>query len=304
MKTLSDLEDVLQSELNDTSSDMQTFLRYVVQMGVDEITGKTAWPSEVKTKTRTTVAGQAGYQLAIDHRKLKSVKVTVAGVDYFPTAILNEDQWNILVHQQVDQTGDIPVHFRILQGSVEFYPTPATDGNTITFDYYGIPRRYASSDFTDNVAGTVSLTLDSTAVTGSATAFLATDAGRYLVPTTGDGYYYKIASRASNTSLTLSRGYEGVTASGLSFIIGTVPELAIQFPEAMNCLYSYVAHHCWRKREEISATGGKARFYIDLYMEQLKELKIRAKDLIDSAHIEYIEYGESLQNPNDYPVIS
>lgn len=304
MKTLSDLEDVAQAELNDTSSDMQTYLRYVVQMAVDEITGETGWPSERKTKTRTTVAGTSTYNLAIDHRTLRSVRVTVGTTTYSPKFLASEDQWNALTNQQTAQSGDVPTFYRVLHGQIELYPTPSSNGNTITLYYYGAPRRYASSDFTDNITGTVSLTNDNTAVTGSGTTFLVTEPGRYIVPTTGDGFYYKIASRSSNTAMVLSRAYEGTTASGLSFIIGTVPEIAVQFPEAMNCIYSYVMHHAWRKREDISATGGKARFYIDMYTAQLKDLKQRALEVVRTNSVDYLEYDTAIQNINDYPVIS
>lgn len=304
MKTLSDLEDVAQSELNDTSSDMQTYLRYLIQMAVDEINGATAWPSERRSKDRTTVAGTSTYDLPVDYRKMSSVKVTIGTKKYFPKFISSEDQWNALLAGDGSQTGDIPVYYRVLHGTVEVYPTPSSNGNTLTIYYYGTPRRYVATDFTDNVTGTVALTADATSVTGSGTTFLTTDAGRYLVPTTGDGFYYKIASRSSNTALTLSKGYEGSTASGLAFIIGTVPEIAVQLPEAMHCIYSYVLHHAWRKREDVSATGGKARFYLDLYATQLKDLKKRAKDLIEATSVEYIETGMSISNSNDYPVIS
>lgn len=64
--------------------------------------------------------------------------------------------------------------------------------------------------------GTVSVTNKGTSVTGSGTTFTAAMAGQSIL--IGD-YWYVIASRASNTSITLDSAYIGSTASGVTFVI-------------------------------------------------------------------------------------
>ncbi|WP_022681147.1 tail fiber domain-containing protein [Sphingobium bisphenolivorans] len=80
-------------------------------------------------------------------------------------------------------------------------------------------------------AGTVAVTNNSTAVTGSGTAWVGNvDAGQSLIGP--DGLPYEIASVNSATSITLATGYRGATASGQAYRImpvqGYLRDLALQ----------------------------------------------------------------------------
>lgn len=68
-------------------------------------------------------------------------------------------------------------------------------------------------------AGTITLTQNSTAVTGSGTAFTAAvAAGGFIVATVGGtAYTLGVLSVQSNTALTLSQPYQGPTTAGLSY---------------------------------------------------------------------------------------
>lgn len=65
--------------------------------------------------------------------------------------------------------------------------------------------------------GTVSYTQNSRTVTGSSTVWTSDMKGRKILGS--DGAWYKIASVASNTSLTLSQPYQGPDASGADYRI-------------------------------------------------------------------------------------
>lgn len=67
--------------------------------------------------------------------------------------------------------------------------------------------------------GTVSVTADSTTVTGSGTTFTDDMVGQSILI---DGDYYEISQRNSNTEIVLSSGFSGATQSGLAFYITTL----------------------------------------------------------------------------------
>jgi hypothetical protein len=106
-------------------------------------------------------------------------------------------------------------------------------GNTITFNY---KRRVPDLSFADYTTGTVTVTNDSTTITGAGTGFLAnylTSAGSVLrlnlwikvTQPKGDGEWYQISSITDATTLTLVKPYQGETSAGANFTIGQMPLL-------------------------------------------------------------------------------
>lgn len=65
-------------------------------------------------------------------------------------------------------------------------------------------------------AGTISITQDSTTVTGSSTAFASTDVGSYLRPGS-DEVLIKVSAYTSATSITLNDAWPGTALSGASY---------------------------------------------------------------------------------------
>lgn len=301
MKTLAELQTYVQTEFNDTSTSIQTAIRLLAQTGCDEIAAKIAWEHELKSGTRTSVASQAAYNLFVDHVYLRSVKVTTGGQDYYPKPMASSRQWEVFQEGSNSVTSDIPEFYRVKNGTIELYPTPASSGNTITINYYGMTPRIVEADWSDNTGGTVAVTADATSVTGTSTAFLSTDAGRYLVVEGGDKFFYKISSYSSATSLTLDRAYEGSTVSGANFLIGTVPHFAIKHPEAMMILANFVLYHLWRKREQVTATAGTATHFLNMYEAKLNELIEKVNQKTESVGVAYIEEGDVRFDPNQNP---
>lgn len=301
MRTLAEIQSYIQSEFNDTSTGVQTALQLLVRAAVADLSAYCGWKADLKSKTRTTVASQSEYNLYRDHRRMRSIKVTVGGVVYFPKPISSSRQWESLTENSTGFTSDIPEFYRVNNGTFELYPTPSSSGNTITIEYFGAAKRYSSADFTDYSTGTISLTASATAVTGSGTTFAASMVDRYLVPTDGDGQYYKIGSYTNATSIALSQAYEGSTASGLSYLIGTLPSLVVQYPEAAMVIVNYVLGHLWRKREDVTATAGKATHFLNQYEIGKRELYKQIKNEYDSPDVYYVESMDQIENPNFYP---
>ena len=79
--------------------------------------------------------------------------------------------------------------------------------------------------------GTVTVTNNSPTVTGTNTLWLANVTAGDSFTVAGDGVMYDVASVDSDTQITLSVAYAGVTASGVVYAIGTGFTVPDSFPE-------------------------------------------------------------------------
>ena len=79
--------------------------------------------------------------------------------------------------------------------------------------------------------GTATVTNGSATVTGSGTLWLANVTAGDSFTVAGDGVMYDVASVDSDTQVTLSVAYAGVTASGVVYAIGTGFTVPDSFPE-------------------------------------------------------------------------
>ena len=79
--------------------------------------------------------------------------------------------------------------------------------------------------------GTASVTNNSATVTGTNTLWLANVTAGDSFTVAGDGVMYDVASVDSDTQITLSVAYAGVTASGVVYAIGTGFTVPDSFPE-------------------------------------------------------------------------
>lgn len=302
MRTLAELQSYIQTKFNDTSSSLQTHIQTLIGLGVNDLAAYTPWEWDEKTITRTTVASTDAYNLAIDHRLLKSVKVTVGGVDYFPKPVASRRQWDMLVSKNYNATSDFPEFYTVVRDQIVLWPKPSSSGNTITIAYYGLVGDYSTADFTDYTTGTVAITAAGTTVTGTGTTFASTMVNRYLRADSGDAFWYKISAYTSATAITLSQAYEGSTVSGSNFKIGTLPPFTRKHPEAMDVLALYILADLWEKREEFSTSGGKSGYYRGLYDVKKKELRRQMKLMYDGPSVEVITFIDETANPNLDPV--
>jgi hypothetical protein len=173
----------------------------------------------------TTVASQQFYFLPYNCRKLLKLTVTVGTTLYTPKEITNRDEWDRL-NDSTTIESDSPSYYYVYRNKVGIYPTPSTAGNTITMTY---EEKFKDLSVADYTTGNISaITNGQKTVTGSGTSWTSQMAGRWLRITdgddsgAGDGYWYKIASVASGTSLSLLLPYQGTTIAGgsASYTIG------------------------------------------------------------------------------------
>jgi len=206
------------------------------------ILGMKPWWFLETTATDTSVASQQAYDLPYDIDKLNTVYVTISTTRYVPEEITDRATWDRL-NQSSGVTSDIPSYFFIQDDSIEFYPTPSSSGNTITYVY---KKRMVDLEIADYTTGTITdATNGATGITGNGTTWTAAMAGRYIKvdPDTGDGHWYKIASVTNNTTLVLDRAYQGTTFTGGSgtYTIGQMsllPENYQDLPE-LDAVYQY-----------------------------------------------------------------
>lgn len=180
--------------------------------------------------TTTSVAGQQTYTLPFDVKDIINSTVTVGGILWQPLEAPNRQMWDSL--NTVAFNSDFPQFFyRFKANQINLFPTPTSNGNTITINY---KQRIRDLSATDYSTGTVTVTSGSASVTGAGTAWTTNMANRWLnIPltssnaTSGDNGWYQIQTVASATSLTLWNKYIGSTATSTSggYTIGETPLL-------------------------------------------------------------------------------
>ena len=242
-----------------------TMMNHIIR----QICGKTAWPFLEKTTTDDTVDGTAEYDLPYDYRKLINVYITVDSTKYYPKEITNRREWDILT--QTSNEADVPLFYFIFGEKISFYPTPATDGNTITFVYLKRVKNIGTADY---ITGTVTLTNASTAVVGSGTTFTNAMEGRWLKGTTNDEYWYEILTYTDATHLVLDKVFQGDTEAGLSYRIGDMSVL----PEGYELLAPYGAARMYWARKDKTKTREFKDAYNELYFDMKNEYMNKTTD--------------------------
>jgi len=206
------------------------------------ILGMKPWWFLETTATDTTVASQQSYDLPYNIDRLNTVYIAISTTRYVPEQITDRATWDRL-NQSSGVTSDIPSYFFIQDDTIEFYPTPSSAGNTITFVY---KKRVVDLEIADHTGGSITdATNGDTTITGSGTTWTSAMAGRHIKidPDDGDGYWYKVASVTSTTELELDRKYKGITFTGATadYTIGQMsllPENYQDLPE-LDAAYQY-----------------------------------------------------------------
>lgn len=174
-------------------------------------------------KTASTVANQQYYAYPLNTINIEDVTITV-GSQTYPLEIINsQKQWNYL--NSLTITSDLPEFFFPRRDDFGIFPIPAS-ANTITFNYHYRDRGLQIEDYN---TGTITTTNGSTTITGSATSFSAYMVGLWLqvtdATTTGWGYWYRIGSYSSATSISLEQYWQTASLSGVTYRISQLPEI-------------------------------------------------------------------------------
>jgi hypothetical protein len=219
---LSNTEKFIKAEINKT-------VRYMYGMFK-------AYRTRPLPKTATTVADQIYYGYPPGLNVPESITITIGDVNYPMTPIYSQQDWNKL--QQISVQADtIPKYYFLRQRDFGVYPTPQ-DAYTLTLVGNYVPTNMTVDDY---VTGTVAITQNAQALTGTDTVWTASMLGRWFTPTDSNGVsngsWYPISTFTNTTSMTIQGYYEETALSGSTYLIGESPEL----PEELHELIPYRA---------------------------------------------------------------
>lgn len=219
-----------QAQVGDTSAASLIIIKRAINQGAKKFGAVLSREWRNTSRTFNTVANQQYYTAPEDCIRIKSVKVTIGGITYPLTEVVDEATWNEL-NMDVN-TSDIP-EFYYIRGDDEvgIWPIPSSSNASAgTFRYERKMRDMSADDYT---AGTIAVTAASAAIVGTTTTFTAAMVGRYLRinDPEGDGFWYKITSFTDATHITLDRPYNGSTASGQNYTIGEMPDIPEEYHE-------------------------------------------------------------------------
>jgi hypothetical protein len=191
-----------------------------------------------RTKTITSVASQATYDLPIKFHRLKSATYTSGGQQMPIEIVESQEIWNELQYINTG-TSDTITHcfvnypLGINEATISLFPTPSSASNSLIIVYESKEVDMTEDDYTD---GTVTVTNGDATVTGSSTTFTAGMVGRYFA-TDNDKNWYRIESFTSTTSIELNKAFEGTTGATQTYrIIEAMP-----IPERLHTLPIFYA---------------------------------------------------------------
>jgi hypothetical protein len=237
---------------NNSSSANLSFGDTMINEGANVMLGTLPWPFLEATKNATTVSGTQTYTLPGDLDRLTSVYIMSGTYKYTPDEVTSFDDWN-QVNNPSGVTGDNVSAYFILGNTIQFWPIPASNGNTIVYEYVLSVRDTSVADYTTGTITTA--TNGSAAIVGTGTAWTAGMAGKWIRITSsnavnsGDGLWYQILSVGSATTLTLSAVYTGasITAGTTAYIIGDFSVIPGKY---QNGPVYYAAAEYWRKQND------------------------------------------------------
>lgn len=283
MKSYTTLRNLYGSFTSNTTTSNLTLGDQLINDGIRKIIGMPDdWYFLEATTTIPTVATQNSYLLPYNFDKLNTITITIGNYKYPVYEVPNRQYWDEL--QKINYSSTIPEYYYIDTGKIFIYPTPSASANTITYNYRLGVRDLANADFT---TGTVSITNGATAVTGIGTTFTAAMVGRYL-QVTADGYWYKIATFTSTTSIGLEKTFQGTTVVAGPYTIGEMSVLPEDFQD-LPIYYAAMMYFTIR-----NADIRKEKEFAVLWEEGIKRLEAYSS----KSSVVSIKKPRQLINPN------
>lgn len=184
-----------------------------------------------RSYTTPTVGGQQFYNLPPQVKQLIDVTVTIGSVLWTPKECPSRQAWDALNAITFNQ--DYPSYFFVYNGQMGLFPSPSSDGNTITMNYKIRTIDLSMADVTDTSSGnTMAATQNSTTLTASGATFLDWMTNQWIrIPysgtnaNNGDNQWYQIDSITNSTTAVLKNKYTGADVTAGKFTIGQVPIL-------------------------------------------------------------------------------
>lgn len=263
----------------DSGTETDTMAKMIMNLGYKQILARFRRNMTSDTMTTSTVATQRSYMLPPTFLRPVSVSFTYGGNTTPVEHVQNEDIWNQFI--QTGQSSSRPLRyftryrFGVSGAEILLDPIPSAVG-TLQVVFEAGDRDLNVAKYT---TGDIALTANSTDVVGSGTTFTNAMVGRYLNTTDadGDGYWYRIGSYTSATSITLETSYSGADYSG-NYQIAE----AFALPEEMQILpvYYFLQHYYSRKQKE-----KKVAEYAGLYAGLMKQAQQDYNSKDDNAKI-------------------
>lgn len=256
-----------------------------------QICASEKWTWLEETFNVTTIANTDTYDIGIDNLLIKTVYQTTGGNKYQPLVeVKSAHEWDSLKNAFHTSKSDYPQYFHIREGQLQIFPKSSTSSNTITILYLKRPLPMETEDYS---TGTISVTNGSTTVTGSGTLWASNvNAGDKIRI---NERWYEIASITNNTSLVLTKKYQGATESGITgYKIGSCPIIPEDF---QSVLWKMYCEEFYTKNPD----KDKRAMYQQMRMETMENLKNFSSSKSTS---NIFEMGKrTLLNPNyDKPI--
>ena len=191
-------------------------------------------------RTTSTVAAQQYYDYPPGIVSLDNISITIGSMQYTLSPIYDQATWNQFNALQI-QPSAIPQFYFPRKSDYGIWPIPQASTYTINYFTFDRDRNMAVDDYT---GGTIILTNGDKTVAGTSTAFTSAMVGRFLTVTNtatpGQGYWYRVASVASPTSLELDKIWASdTTAVAVTYRIGECPQIPeeahILLPDGTAC---------------------------------------------------------------------
>lgn len=184
--------------------------------------------------TASTVASTQYYYYPVGTVSVDSATVQIGSIQYTLTPIYDQFTWNQLNAMQIQPTA-IPQFIFPRKSDFGIWPIPQ-DVYTINFQRFYRDRNLMVEDFTD---GTVAVTNNDATITVTGGTLTPAMVGRWFTITDtsvpGQGYWYRIGSFTSTSSVELETGWASSNATGAAYRICETPEL----PEGAHALLPY-----------------------------------------------------------------
>lgn len=294
--------DLYEKLTNNSETANRTLGGTFLNEGIRMMLGSISWPFLEATTTISTVDGTQSYTLPADLGKIVNVTVTVGTYRYTPRQIFSQDEWDML-NSPTGVEQDNTSYFYVFAGVLYLWPTPGTNGNTITVNYLKNVRDLVDEDYT---TGTItSISNGATTVEGSSTSWTAGMADKYIRITSGnaaglgDGIWYPISSITDSDTLELGKNYQGTTlaAATAGYTIGDV--MIIPENYQLGPVY-YAASEYWR----MNGDAGRADRFEDKYLKLMEQMRDDEGKKTTDPSIDEGYGSPSVINPNLNPTVS
>ena len=269
------------------NSDNESLGATLINLGARKICRLLPWKFLEASKTFNTVDGTQFYDIANNLKTILNVYITSGTSRYTPDRIADRKTWDKLNASSTPESIQPQYYFPFAK-QIGFYPTPSTDDKVATVLF---KKRVIDLGTADYEEGTITVENGSKAIVGSGSTFTSAMAGRYIqMPNSA---WYEIDSFTDTTHITLVDTYDGLDASGETYIIGEAFPIDEDYQELPIYWATFIY---W---STVGNDTGKASIYKTLFEEGMRDMEDELKSLVsDPVLKEGIDLSGFINNPN------